>query len=345
MFGKKTINLALQGGGSHGAFTWGVLSRLNEENNLQIEGISGTSSGAMNASLYTSGLLSYKNKSDAIQPLNAFWHDLGDVFTQIFTPANNLVDFPFLQNSNNNPFLRYFMGMTQGFSPYVFNPSNLDPLRELVEKHVKFNKFHQRSRQKLYVAATNVKNSKLKIFEREEITADHLLASACLPAIHHAVEINGETYWDGGFSGNPVISPLIFGCKAKDILIVLVNPLEIEQVPKSAESISERISEIAFNANFMREMRAITLSKRYIKKQAFIPRFRGSLEKKLDNVRLHIIQATDCLSNIEDKSKHDASPALLNELYESGYNCADRWIQTNMSYVGKESSIDLSLFE
>lgn len=344
MTASTPVNIALQGGGSHGAFTWGVLARLLKQENIIIDGISGCSSGAINGSLLAYGLSKSKNRHDIMVPMNDFWHELGNVFNDIFTPANKLLNSHIIGNQSSVLALDWFLEMSQLVSPYVFNPSDMNPLRELLTSHINFKKLKASNDTKLFIAATNIKTSKLKIFERQEISIDHVLASACLPSIHHAINIDGEIYWDGGFSGNPPVFPLIFNCLAQDIIIVLIHPLTRESIPDNAERIRERINEIAFKANFMREMRAITFSKRQIKEGSLIPM--GSLERKLNNIRIHIISADDYIAGLEPKSRYNASPELLNNLYESGYECADNWLTKNHEYIGKQSSIELEeLFE
>ncbi len=325
-----SINLALQGGGSHGAFTWGVLDRLSKESHLNVEGISGTSSGAVNATLFAYGLTNDKENPNAI--LDDFWSDLGKLFSSIFTSSDN-----FMQR----PILDMFLNMTQSFSPYMFNPTDMNPLRDLLNKNIDFEKLRNTNQTKLFIAATNIKTSKLKVFKRKELTAEHILASACLPSVHHAITIEGETYWDGGFTGNPPLYPLIFNCESSDLLIILLQPLIKESVPDTANKIRERIYDIAFHSNFMREMRAISFSKKFIEEHYLL---KGALEKRLNNLRIHIIHAEDVLNNLEKKSKYDASPELLNYLRDTGYQSADKWLKNNCGLIGKKSSTSLEMF-
>ena len=336
---KVSINLALQGGGSHGAFTWGVIKRLAKESYINIEGISGTSSGAVNASLFAYGLSNTEGTPDAA--LDFFWTELGELFSSIFTSSDNFLKFPLLSDSNNSYALEMFMNMSQSFSPYLFNPNDMNPFRELLNKSIDFEKLRTTDQTKLFIAATNIKNSKLKIFKRNELTAEHILASACLPSLHHAITIDGETYWDGGFTGNPPLYPLIFNCDSPDLLIILLQPLIKESIPEKANEIRERMYDIAFHSNFMREMRAISFSKQFIKKNRFI---KGALEKRLDNLRIHIIHADEDLKDFDRNSRYNASPDLLSNLRDAGFNCADKWLQKNCQFIGKESSTSLDIF-
>ncbi len=325
-----SINLALQGGGSHGAFTWGVLKRLANETHINIEGISGTSSGAVNATLFAYGLTNDKDKPDAT--LDYFWSELGSLFSSIFTSSDNFLKLPILD---------MFLNMSQSFSPYMFNPSDMNPFRELLEKSIDFKKLRETNKTKLFIAATNIKTSKLKVFKREELTEEHILASACLPSLHHAITIDGETYWDGGFTGNPPLYPLIFNCKSNDLLIVLLQPPIKESIPHTANEIRERMYDITFHSNFMREMRAISFSKQFIKKHYFL---KGALERRLNNLRIHIIHADEDLKDLDNKSKYSASPDLLNHLRDAGYRCADKWLDTNCAFIGKKSTTSLDVY-
>lgn len=334
-----SINLALQGGGSHGAFTWGVIKRLSKESHINIEGISGTSSGAVNASLYAYGLTNTENNPDAT--LDFFWTELGALFSNIFTSSDNFLNFPSFGTTDNSYALEMFLNMSQSFSPYFFNPNDMNPFRKLLNKSIDFEKLRKTNQTKLFIAATNIKTSKLKVFKRNELTVEHILASACLPSLHHAITIDGETYWDGGFTGNPPLYPLIFNCDSSDLLIVLLQPLIKESIPDTANKIRERVYDIAFHANFMREMRAISFSKQFINKHYVL---KGALEKRLDNLRIHIIDAGEDLKDLDHKSRYDASPDLLNHLRDAGYDRADKWLQENCNLIGKKSSTSLDVF-
>lgn len=343
MLKEKSISIALQGGGSHGAFTYGVLSRLAEDPRLSIDGISGTSSGAVNGCLLCDGLSADKTKDSATAGLDAFWKDLGETFNRIFKPSYDIGDAPLLSVDGGVLNLEMFMQLTRFFAPYVFNPADLNPLRQLLEKHIDFKRLVRTPGPQCFVAATSVQTGKLKVFRREELTVEHVLASACLPSLHHAVKINGENYWDGGFAGNPPIFPLIFEGNATDIIIVIVHPLQREELPDTPESIQARFSEIAFSASFLREMRAIAFSKRYIK-QNWYPM--GALEKKLSRLRIHIIHGDEYIRKLAPKSRYEASPNMIKKLHEVGYESADQWLSDNYRRLGVSSSIDLEqMFE
>jgi len=333
-----TLNLALQGGGSHGAYTWGVIKRLLGESWIRIEGISGTSSGAVNGCLLACGLSGTAAPEVA---LDEFWTQLGRKFTSIFMPSDELFRFPFMGGSAKNQALEMFLSMTQSYSPYLFNPDNLNPLRDLLQQFIDFGAIRKNRDVRLFLAATNVRTSKLRIFKGEELTVEHILASACLPSVHHPVTIDNETFWDGGFTGNPSLYPLIFNCRSADLLIVLLQPHLRESIPASPEQIRERIFEIAFQSNFMREMRAIAFSKQIIGDNVDTM---GVLERRLHELRIHNIHADEDLQDLDNLSRYNASPDMLQQLHDAGYRCAGRWLQNNAEALGKKGTTSLEIY-
>lgn len=334
---NRTINLALQGGGSHGAFTWGVLDCLLEDGRLEFEGISGSSSGAINAAILADGLVK-GGKEGARDALRNFWERVSTEFSEIFSGPfyMSLLD---LFNETEHPALNAYLSLTKTFSPYQLNPMDMNPLRDLVAEIIDFKNLQKRCPVKLFVAATHVRTGKLKIFENNEITIDSLMASACLPSIHRAVEINGESYWDGGFAGNPPVFPLIFNCRNNDIVIVLLHPLEIEETPVTAEEIQERASQLSFNTAFLREMRAIAFSKKMISKD-WMPS--GKLESRMHNINIHLIQDQALSSQYNSKSRYNTLPSFIRMFYREGYATAEVWLENNFQQLGTKSSIDLT---
>jgi NTE family protein len=250
----KTVNLALQGGGSHGAFAWGVLDRLLEDGRIKIEGISATSAGAMNATVLAYGLAEGGTEG-ARSALAFFWRNIAEAArTSPLQPSpldrllhNHWLDF--------SPAFQMLDLMTRVFSPYQLNPLNINPLRDVLVQSVDFEQLRRCSSAKLFLSATNVRTGKVKIFNTSEITPDAVLASACLPFLFQAVEIDGEAYWDGGYMGNPAIFPLIYECVSTDVVIVHINPLARPDVPRTSGEIMNRINEISFNSSLMREAR------------------------------------------------------------------------------------------
>ena len=262
--GAKTISLALQSGGAHGAFTWGALDRLLEDERIEIEGISATSAGAMNATVLVYGFAT-GGRDGARAALAAFWRRLSR--TAMTSPLNgSWLDCAFCNHSHRfSPVFVMFDLVTRLFSPYEFNPLNLNPLKDVLEASVDFEALRRSACPiKLFLSATNVRTGKVKVFERHEIGLQHVLASGCLPFMYQAFEIDGEHYWDGGYMGNPAIFPLIYGCESKDIVVVHINPLEREELPRTAAEILDRVNEISFNSSLMREMRAISFVTRLI---------------------------------------------------------------------------------
>src|SRR6266566_1657857 len=254
----KTINLALQGGGAHGAFTWGVLDRLLEEKDLGFEGLSATSAGAMNAAVFAYGL-AVDGREGARKALTGYWKRVSDA-AKLGPLQPNPIDRMLGDHKLTWSPVFSLMGIvTRVLSPYEFNPADYNPLREVVEQSIDFDVLRRPDCPvKLFLSATNVRTGKVKIFAGKEISTAAVMASACLPTMFHAVEIDGEAYWDGGYMGNPALFPIIYNCKSTDIVIVHINPLFRKEVPRAADDILNRINEISFNSSLMREMRAVS---------------------------------------------------------------------------------------
>ncbi|RQS22965.1 MULTISPECIES: patatin-like phospholipase family protein [unclassified Burkholderia] len=331
---RKPIALALQGGGMHGAFTWGVLDRMLEDGRLDIEGVSATSAGAMNAAVLAYGL--HKGGADgARQALHDFWHAVA----QSAERYNPLRWMPWLKGTHSfgldhSPLYAFADMMLRVFSPYQFNPNNLNPLREVLESQVDFDALRKHCPIRLYVCATNVETGKIRLFTGADLSADAVLASACVPTLFQAVSIDGEYYWDGGYMGNPAIYPLIYNCATRDVVIVHINPLVRRGVPITAAEILNRISEISFNSSLMREMRAIAFVTDLIQ-QGTIQR--GEMKEML----IHSIRADDALSALSVSSKYNADWGFLSELHDHGRREADAWLAHHYGNIGQRSSIDI----
>lgn len=329
----KTIDLALQGGGSHGAFTWGVLERLLEARGLVIEGICGTSAGAMNAVMVAEGMRR-GGRSGAITMLEKFWTRVAD--TQKYSLLRpSLVD-KWLGNGrmDYSPTFNMVGFYTQLFSPYQFNPMDYNPLIDLLEELVDFEALRQKQDFKLFVCATNVRTARARVFANQEISAKAVMASACLPQFYKAVEIDGEAYWDGGFMGNPPIFPLIDNTETEDILLIQINPIVRDKIPKTAVEIRDRLNEISFNASLMHEMRRIN----FVRKNLHL-----GLEKheNLRNLYLHMIDSGADMCNLGVSSKYNTDKDFLQKLREAGHKAGDKWIQENYDKLGEESTLDL----
>jgi NTE family protein len=327
------IDLALQGGGSHGAFTWGVLDRLLEEPWLRIEAISGTSAGAMNAAVLADGWTE-GGASGARAALDAYWNRVAQaaVFSPLQrTPLDRLLGRWTLDSS---PVFIGFDLMARLFSPYNLNPRGFNPLESILEKSIDFARL-ARSPIKLFVTATNVRTGRGRIFRNAEITPDVLLASACLPTMFQAIEIDGEAYWDGGYAGNPTITPLVRESEARDTILVQINPRERPGTPRSASEILNRLNEVSFNATLMKELRMIALLR-----QVADP---GSGEgARWAEMRTHRIM-TEMMTDLGYSSKLNAERAFLDMLREEGRRAAGAFLDAHADDLGRRSTADLDV--
>ena len=331
---KPRICLALQGGGAHGAFTWGVLDFLLEASDLQFEGDSGTSAGAMNAVVLADGLMK-GGRDGARAALAEFWREVAASVP--FEVAVRTLDG---ESVTLTPAMKMMMGWTSLFSPYELNPFDLNPLRKLVTRMVDFERLRRRSPVKLFIAATAANTGRLRLFKEHELTVDSILASACLPSIHHSVEIDGEPYWDGGFTANPAVFPLFYECPGRDILLVLINPLRHRDTPRSAEEIRTRSRELGFSANFLREMRMFAHARQFANEQPWWAR--GRFERRLLGTNFHLIEASEAMAGLSSDTKLAAHGPFLEQLRELGRARASSWLSHNASLVGSRSSVELA---
>ncbi len=329
----KRINLALQGGGAHGAYTWGVLDRLLDEERLEVEAISGTSAGAMNAAVFADGM-GRGGRAEAKRSLEVFWHNISQA-----SQLGPLQPSPFDRLGNgwnldhSAAFVAFDM-LTRMLSPYQFNPMNFNPLRRVLDESVDFKRLETCRVVKLFVSASNVKTGKVRIFKSGEITPDVLLASACLPLLFQAVTIDGDPYWDGGYMGNPAIFPLIYGAESADVVIVQINPLGCDRVPTTATEIMNRLNEISFNSSLMREMRAISFVTDLVDQ--------GKLDSnQYKRINVHWIEAEQQMKGLGVSSKLNARMDFLLHLKEIGCQVADRWIATHFDAIGERSTVDI----
>jgi NTE family protein len=329
----RTINLALQGGGAHGAFTWGVLDRLLDEKDLAFEGLSATSAGAMNAAAFACGLV-VDGREGARKALTDYWRRVSEAARRgplQPTPLDRMLGDHKLSWS---PIFSVIGFVTRMLSPYQFNPMNYNPLRDVVEQSIDFEVLQRPDCPvKLFLSATNVRTGKVKVFAGKEISVDAVMASACLPTMFHAVEIDGEAYWDGGYMGNPAIFPLIYNCNSADIVIVHINPLFREQVPRSADDILNRINEISFNSSLMREMRAVSFVTGLVRQKRIV-------DGGLKHVLIHSISDDGFMGALASTSKYNADWDFLIFLRDQGRKCADDWLAENFVKLGVESSVD-----
>jgi NTE family protein len=330
----KHVNLALQGGGAHGAFTWGVLDQLLKEPDIAVEGVSATSSGAMNAVVMAHGL-AVGGRECAREALDKFWRTIAGI-AACFSPLQRSPIDRLIGNRGPelSPSFLLFDIVSLYLSPYQLNPFNYNPIRHVIERMVDFERLRHRSAVKLFLAATNVRTGKVKIFTNTELTADCVLASACLPSLCQAVEVNGEHFWDGGYMGNPALFPLIYSCESSDILVVQINPILRPDVPTTARDIMNRVTEISFNSSLMREMRAVAFVTQLIDD--------GKLcQSKAKRMLIHSISADDVMCELGLGSRLNADDELLTRLHNSGRERARLWIDGHLKDLGIRSTIDI----
>jgi NTE family protein len=334
---EKKINLALQGGGSHGAFTWGVLDRLLDDERVVVDGISATSAGGMNGAAFSYGY-AVGGRHGAKQALTSLWHGIAGITTPEWQQSGVPKELAKLGRAYMKamaPFLAPFMRMSLNMSPYEFNPFNINPLKKVLEEVIDFDVLARGDGPiKLFLSATNVRTGKIKVFEKSELSADAVLASACLPMVFQAVEIGGAHYWDGGYMGNPALFPLIYSCESHDVLVVHINPLERPEVPESAFEILNRINEVSFNSSLMREMRAIAFVTKLIDDGTIT----GSQVKRM---YMHGIVADEVLTKLGVVSTMNTDWEFLQWLRDVGRRYGEAWLTATWDRLGKESTIDL----
>jgi NTE family protein len=333
----KPITLALQGGGSHGAMTWGVLDRLLEDERLAIRAISGTSAGAMNAVVMADGMAE-GGREGGRAALHAFWKAVSDAarFSPIQrSPIDRMVGNWSLDTS---PGYLFFEGLTRVFSPYDLNPMGINPLRGILDGMIDFKKVNAQSAVDVHVTATNVRTGRSRVFGPGELSTDAVLASACLPQMFPAVEIDGEAYWDGGFSGNPALYPLLTSREAPDILVVQINPIVREELPRTARDIMNRVNEISFNSSLVKELRAIGLVQKVAAEQ-------GIDLGVYTHTYLHLIHTDLEVKDLVASSKLNAEWSYLRILFDLGRKWADEWLAENFDAIGERSTLDLDTLE
>lgn len=329
---RKPVNLALQGGGAHGAFTWGVLDAFLEDGRIRIEGISGTSAGAMNGVVAADGLMR-GGEEGARQALAHFWEAVSDA-GRFSSLQRNIVDI-FMGNwsLDHNPAYVFFDLMNRLTSPYEMNPFDVNPLRDILDEIVDFERVRGCEEMKIFVSATNVETGRVKVFNRHELTLDMVMASACLPFLFQAVEIDDVPYWDGGYMGNPVLFPFFRACSSEDIVVVQINPIERQGTPRTAREILNRVNEITFNGSLMKELRAIDFVRRLIEE--------GRLDRKdYRRVNLHMVEAQDEIAPMGASSKLNTEWAFLKHLFEIGREAAIGWLDAHYEDLGRKSTID-----
>ena len=330
---RKSICLALQGGGSHAAFQWGVIERLIEDGRIEICAITGASAGAMNGVAYAAGLIK-DGPAGGVTALEAFWRGVNQA------GGRNIFGDSTIWTAMAAPF-NWFSGLSRTWtpptSPYDFNPFDLNPLREVLDATVDFAALRGTDQIRLYVSATAVRSGESRVFRNADLTCQHLLASACLPQLFQAVDLEGEPYWDGGYLANPALWPLFYDPVPSDVLIISLNPFRRAITPRTPSEILDRLNEISFNAGLIGEMRAIAFVQKLIGDGLLKESARG----RFRNMLIHSIGADPWLDDLSMASKTETEWSFLDDLRQRGHRAADQWLGHSFKDVGVRSSSDL----
>ena len=335
----RPINLALQGGGSHGAFTWGVLDALLADTRLTLEGISGTSAGAVNAVALASGYAKGQRegtdpRQSAREALRHIWEEVGRM-GQLGSLQKTLADtllwgFP----KELAPTNMFATALRSWYSPYHSNPLDINPLLDLLKREIDFDAVAQLQAPRVFVSATHIKTGKAALFSGARLAPQAVMASACLPSLFRAVEIEGEHYWDGGYAVNPAMTPLIDHCESADIVLVQINPLVREDTPKTPEDIQDRINELTFNASLLTQMRAIDFINRLLAQ--------GLLSgSRCKTIRLHRIDGGQAIQRFPASSRASADAGLIRSLFDMGHKAGQDWLAQHFDAVGQHSTVDI----
>jgi NTE family protein len=329
----KVVDLALQGGGAHGALTWGVLDRLLEDDRIEIATLSGTSAGAMNAVVVAAGLDS-GGREGARENLEKFWKAVSDAAKTSPIQRSIWDRLTGSYSLDRSPSYLFFEQLSRQFSPYELNPMNINPLRDLVSSMVDFDCVNHCTDIKVFVTATNVRTGRGKTFTQPELSVDTIMASACLPLMFQAVEINGEAYWDCGYTGNPALHPLVEDKATRDLIVVQINPMVRDNIPKTSREIINRINEITFNSSLIKELRTIELLHQVIAS--------GNLDDEIyRDILVHIIHAHEDLKGLEASSKMNAEWSYLLYLKDRGRLWASTFLENHYDDLGVRSSFNL----
>jgi NTE family protein len=334
---EKHIDLALQGGGAHGAFTWGVLERLLEDERLVIDGVSGTSAGAFNAVVLADGLMT-GGRQGARRALSRFWNRVSNAAAY----ANSLTALFGYWPVEGSPLQIYLDWVGRSLAPQQFNPLDLNPLRDIVASEVNFDRVRACDKVRLFVSATNVRTGELKEFRQSELSTDAVMASACLPLLFRPVEIAGEAYWDGGYVANPSLLPLVAESPAHDLVLVQINPSRRETLPTRVPDIMDRINEITFNSSLVKELRTLDLLQRVLQQEsAGQVAGRATLFQQIASLKVHRIHADAELSKFGARSKTNTAWYFLNRLHGIGYRAAHAWLDANFTHIERRSTMNL----
>lgn len=334
----KKVSIALQGGGSHGAFSWGVMDRLLEEDDIYIEAASGTSAGGMNSAALIDGVI-HGGNAGARAKMNDFWRLMSDLSKKISpnqtTPIDKFNKYYNLDRSPGHIIMNFLMSF---FSPYQLNPTNYNPLEDFARDFFDFQAVRDNKEHKIFLGATNVKTGKVKVFSNDQFCPDSLMASACLSTMFQAAKVDGDYYWDGGYIANPPIYPLIYNCEARDIILIQLTRSHCSEVPTTKTGIKDRIQEITFNNCLVREMRSIYTITKMIDDGII-------KDPSVKRMNVHLIKNEDAFRGLDMSSALNADWDFLQMLKEAGRSTADRWLKAHKEKIGtKQNSIDPETF-
>ena len=337
MTAPRLLNLALQGGGAHGAFTWGVLDALLEDGRVAFDGLSGTSAGAMNAVVLAHGWMA-GGRDGARAALRHFWTTLAD--TMPLDVTRHDVD----GGVHLAPAVKLWMAWAHYVTPAQFNPLGVNPLRALLADQVDFERLRRHSPMRLFVAATHADSGRLRLFDNGELSVDAVLASACLPTVFHAPRIDGQTYWDGGYAANPAVFPLLQGGRSLDTLLVLLSPLEWlpTQPTDTARDLHSRVAEIAFTAAFRREMQALVRDRAQRERRAWHRWLPRAWSGEPRAARFHLIEAGPALDHLAGETRLVVNARFFETLHQLGRDGASRWLAQHFDALGRRDSVDLA---
>ncbi|MDR2723581.1 MAG: patatin-like phospholipase family protein [Holosporaceae bacterium] len=329
---KKHISIAMQGGGAHGAFAWGVMDRLLEDDRIVVEGASGTSAGGMNSASLIEGLIKGGN-GGARAKLNDYWREMSALSKKTSPYQLNPVDKMLKYYNLDRSFGYFFMGtLQQYFSPYQWNMENKNPFRDFVSDFFDYQAIRESKEKKIFLGATHVKTGKIKVFSNDQFCTDALLASACLPFLYQAVKVDGEYYWDGGYIANPAIFPLIYNCKARDIILIQLTKTHVAEIPHTATAITDRLKEITYNGCLVHEMRAIHLITKFIDSGII-------KDPSVKRMNMHIIKNEDSFKGLNLSSALNTDWDFLQYLKEEGRKSADHWLKQNYDKIGSNTHV------
>lgn len=341
---RRRVNLALQGGGSHGAFTWGVLDALLQDERIQIDGISGASAGAVNAVALAHGFAMVTQEGSktsdpreaARASLRKIWQGIA-AMGSLGAMADSIKKMMLGGWTSKKADANYFGNtLSHWMSPYQSNPMDFNPLRKLLQSEIDFSAIARQQTPKVFISATHVTTGQAEIFSGERLTLPAVLASTCLPTLFQAVEIEGESYWDGGYSSNPPLLPLINECSSRDIIVVQINPLQRANTPQTPHDILDRVNELTFNASLLSQMHAIDFINRLLAE--------GRLQEgaRYKSLLLHRIDGGEALENLPSSSKMSADAVMLDHLFEVGQEAAQRWLDRHFEALGQQGTLNIS---